>query len=117
MASCTSIDETTTPRIQAGEWAGGLTPMNHPEMETPLRYGVSYEDDSLRIVLYGPDITAMPAQDAALTGDTLRFSFEEPEENVRLDCALGRRSDNRFEGRCSDDGGKWARFTMIPPSE
>lgn len=119
LAACTSPrPEATQPaRLQAGLWTGGLTPMNHPDMVTPLTYEVAYPDDGLAIVLNGPGGTAMVAREAALQDDTLRFVFEEPEEGVTLRCALGAEPTGSFAGRCTDPGGQWARFTMVPPAE
>lgn len=105
-------------RLQEGQWTGGLTPMNHPDMSMPLAYDVGYEGDALTLALSGPGGMEMPARDVALQGDTLHFVFDEPEEGVPLQCALGRQAAaGSLEGRCTDAEGKWARFTMTPPAE
>jgi hypothetical protein len=46
----------------------------------------------------------------------LHYRFDEPEEGVTLQCALGHRADGHFDGRCTDAAGQWARFTMMPPA-
>lgn len=109
LAACQSA-----PILDAGRWTGTLTPMNHPDMATPVAYDVQYEGTRLVIDLIGPNGTTTPTRRPRLDGDTLFFSFEEPEEQVRLDCALGRADTEAFAGRCADAAGKWARFTMIP---
>ena len=91
--------------------------MNHPAMVTPLTYEVSYRGDELVLVLVGPDGIEIPTRDVSLQVDTLRFIFDEPEVGVALQCALGRLTTGGFEGRCTDAKGKWARFTMHPPSD
>lgn len=101
-------------RLEEGRWTGTLTPMNHPEMANPVAYEVRYEDDALTIDLAGPGGASLSTRDLRLTADSLYFTFDEPEEDVALDCALGRDADG-FVGRCTDAEGKWARFTMQPP--
>lgn len=109
LAACGS-----SSRLEEGRWTGALTPMNHPNMENPVTYDVSYAGDALAVYLVGPGGATVPTRDLLLTADTLYFTFDEPEENVPLDCALGREEDG-FAGRCTDADGKWARFTMRPP--
>lgn len=106
----------SSPSLQEGRWTGTLTPMNHPEIQNPVAYNVSYPDNRLSISVLGPGGEEIPTQNPRLQRDTLFFSFNEPEEQVLLDCALARKSDNTFGGRCSDSEGKWAEFTMEPPS-
>lgn len=105
----------TSPRLQEGRWTGSLTPMNHPDMANPVAYDVDYEGDVLQIALVGPSGAAVPTRDIHLSADTLRFTFDEPEENVPLQCALASDGAGGFAGRCADESGKWARFTMRPP--
>lgn len=109
LAACGS-----SSRLEEGQWTGSLTPMNHPAMENPVSYDVRYAGDDLSIDLVGPGGAALPTRDVRLTSDTLHFTFDEPEEGVALDCALGR-DDDGFAGRCTDVSGKWAHFTMRPP--
>lgn len=110
LAACSS-----SPHLQEGRWSGTLTPMNHPEMATPVAYEVGYEGDTLTIVLLGPGGDTVPTRTVRLAADTLYFTFVEPEESVPLDCTLGREDAGGFAGRCADAAGKWARFTMRPP--
>ena len=112
LAGCSSA-----PPFEEGRWRGALTPMNHPEMATPVAYDVRHDDGGLAISLLGPNDTRVPIRDPRLDGDTLRFAFVEPEEQVLLRCALGRDEAGGFGGRCADPSGKWARFTMIPPAQ
>ena len=91
--------------------------MNHPDRVTPLTYDVSYRGNDLVLVLVGPDGKEIPARDVSIQVDTLHFVFDEPEMGVALQCALGRQSAAGYEGRCTDAEGKWARFTMDPPSD
>ena len=124
MAACASTPSGPSPpnaaldadRLPEGTWTGGLTPMNHPDMVTPITYDVAYDGDRLRLVLLGPGGAPMPARDAALRGDTLHLVFDEPDAGVPLECALARRPAGGFAGRCTDAEGKWARFTMAPPA-
>ncbi len=106
-----------SPRLEEGRWTGALTPMNHPDMANPVQYDVSYDGDVLTLLLIGPDGDSVRTDNPRLVEDTLFFTFDEPEEDVRLDCALGRRSaaEGGFAGRCTDPTGQWARFTMNPP--
>lgn len=104
-----------SPALEEGRWEGTLTPMNHPEMANPIAYEVRQLDGGLSIDLIGPSGQRMPTRRPHLEGDSLFFSFEEPEEQVQLHCALGR-VEAGFAGRCADDDGKWARFTMEPPA-
>ena len=106
----------TQPVLQEGTWTGGLTPMNHPDMVLPLTYEVSRVDGQWSIVLKNGEAQT-PTRTLKLEGDTLSFVFNEPEENVELTCALARRPDAGYAGRCTDAEGKWAHFTMIPPEE
>lgn len=112
LAACTA----GTPGLEAGTWTGHLTPMNHPEMQTPLTYEVAHGASGPTLAIGGPEGGAIPAHGVALTADTLSFVFDEPEEGVTLTCALAPHSDGRYEGRCTAPDGKWARFTMIPPA-
>lgn len=109
-AGCASSEQP----LRAGTWWGALTPMNHPEMANPVSYDVSYPDGVLAIALTGPGGETLPTRDLRLDGDTLRFVFDEPDAGLPLICALGRNGDD-FAGRCTDPGGQWARFTMLPP--
>ena len=104
-----------SPPIPSGTWTGALTPERHPEMASPVAYRVAYPDGALTIEVVGADASALPARDAQLDGDTLRFAFDEPEGDVPLTCALGRDADG-FAGRCTAPDGQWAHFTMRPPT-
>jgi hypothetical protein len=99
-------------KLEQGRWDGSLTPMNHPEMDNPLTYDVSYNDDELTIDIAGPDSTVMRTRNPRIKNDTLHFSFEEPEEQVLLTCKMGGNGGNTYAGRCTDKSGKWAYFTM-----
>jgi hypothetical protein len=113
IACAPAADEASSePYLPEGQWTGGLVPMNHPDHMTPLTYTVRRDGEVLAITL-GDTI---PTRAVRLQGDTLRFQFNEPEEGVLLDCALGRQEDGSFAGRCTDAGGQWARFTMVPPA-
>ena len=103
--------------LDEGRWSGYLTPMNHPEMQNPVSYEVSYENSDLDIQLIGPGAEPVQTMNPHVEGDTLYFSFNEPEEGVTLECRLASLSEGEaaFKGRCSDPSGKWALFAMIPP--
>lgn len=103
--------------LPEGRWTGALTPMNHPEMENPIAYEVSHPEGKLAVSVISPSGSSVPTQNPRVDSDTLRFAFEEPEEGILLTCALAwtDRANAHFAGRCTDDNGKWARFTMIPP--
>lgn len=110
-----------TPEVEEGRWTGTLTPMNHPEMETPVGYDVRHADEGLSIVVIGPGGERMPARRPRLEGDTLTFSFVEPAAQVLLTCTLARTRAPAsptagFAGRCVDPTGKWAQFTMRRPA-
>jgi len=108
-------DASMTPMLATGDWNGGLVPMNHPDLRTPLVFTVSYEDEVLAMTLGGPDGGEIPIRNAHVDGDTLRFEFNEPEVGVLLTCALAGMPAEGFEGKCSDDADKWALVTMTPP--
>lgn len=109
----------SSPQLEEGYWGGTLTPMNHPDVANPMGYEVSYKDNLLTINVIGPDSSLIPTRNIRTENDTLYFQFNEPEEQVTLDCALARHesADEGFAGRCTDESGKWARFTMIPPNQ
>jgi hypothetical protein len=90
--------------------------MNHPEMANPVTYDVRYSEGTLAIDLIGPGGAQLQARAIRHTPDSLHFAFDEPEEGVTLQCALGHRADGHFDGRCTDAAGQWARFTMMPPA-
>jgi erythromycin esterase len=102
-------------RLEEGRWTGALTPMNHPEIANPVAYEVRYEGDILAIELIGPGGELVQMRETRLDGDTLFFAFDEPEEQVPLECSLARDAAGAFAGRWMDVSGKWARFTMVPP--
>ncbi|PEN10937.1 hypothetical protein CRI94_17035 [Longibacter salinarum] len=108
----------SSPDVPEGKWTGALTPMNHPEMQTSVAYNVATQDGGLMIDVIGPNGNVVRAQQPELQGDTLAFRFPEPEENVMLTCRLGRTEEipDGFAGRCTDENGQWARFTMRPPA-
>ncbi len=102
-------------KLEPGRWVGSLSPMNHPKMENPLTYDVSYVNDKLVIDIVGPDSTVIKTQDPRTEDDTLYFSFEEPEEQVLLTCKMAGNGENAFAGKCTDESGKWAYFRMSYP--
>ncbi len=104
----------SSPPLEPGVWTGTLTPMNHPDLHQPVTYDVQSSNGALSIALVGPGGQAVPTRSVQLDPDTLFFTFDEPEEQVPLDCALVRDADE-LAGRCTDASGKWARFTMRPP--
>lgn len=106
----------SAPTLPEGTWTGALTPMNHPEMANPVTYDVRYPEGTLAIDLIGPDDSRIATRAVRLTADSLHYTFDEPEEGITLQCALGRRSGGHFDGRCTDAAGQWARFTMVPPA-
>ncbi|NBC64777.1 MAG: hypothetical protein GVY07_03805 [Bacteroidetes bacterium] len=105
------------PDLKVGLWTGTLSPMNHPEMENPINYKISYPSGSLSIDVISPDSSIIPTRNVQFENDTLYFQFNEPEEQVSLNCALGRTKsqEGHLSGRCTDPNGQWAYFTMIPP--
>lgn len=115
MAACSAPN--SAPALPEGTWTGTLTPMNHPEMANPVAYEVRYLEDTLAIDLIGPNDSRITTRAVHLSADSLHYRFDEPEEGVTLQCALGCQSDGRFEGRCTDATGQWARFTMVPPAD
>lgn len=115
VAAC--APSTAPPALSEGTWTGTLTPMNHPEIATPITYDVHYPAGTLAIDLVGPNDTRIATRAVRLTADSLHFTFDEPEEDATLQCALGRQSDSHFDGRCTDIAGQWARFTMMPPAD
>lgn len=108
----------SSPQIEEGHWTGTLTPMNHPDMHNPIGYEVTFKNEGLIVQIIGPDSSLIPTRNTRVENDTLYFQFNEPEEQVELDCKLGRQENlyKGFVGRCTDESGKWARFTMIPPN-
>lgn len=112
---CLLVACQSAPCLEEGQWTGSLTPMNHPDMSNPIAYQVAHADGQLRINIIGPDGSPVPARDIRLEKDTLFFTFNEPEEQVPLDCALGENESGSYSGRCTDASGKWAAFSMTPP--
>lgn len=113
----TACQPDSKPKLQSGHWTGTLTPMNHPDMANPIDYEVSYKNDSLMLGIVGPDSTVIPTRVKRVEDDSLFFSFNEPEEQVLLDCAFGKKESGELAGRCTDSSGKWALLTMVPPNE
>ena len=115
-SACSSTSQNQSP-LAEGRWTGYLTPMNHPEMQNPVGYEVTYESKDLNIELVGPGAQPVPTKNPHVHGDTLYFSFSEPEEGVMLECRLASVSEGEaaYKGRCIDPSGKWAVFAMIPP--
>lgn len=104
-------------KLQEGHWTGTLTPMNHPEMHNPVSYNVSYKENILTIELVGPGGNLIKTEKPRFQNDTLFFAFREPEEQMLLTCAFAEDSKTGFTGRCTDETGKWAQFTMQPPGQ
>ena len=113
LGACTTQPDGTS--VQEGTWSGGLTPMNHPDLTTPLTFDVVVDDGQLGITIGGPGGILVDTREAVLDGDTLRFVFNEPEMDVLLTCALGSDGSDTFAGRCADADGKWATVTMTAP--
>jgi hypothetical protein len=90
--------------------------MNHPDISYPIEYVVSYNRDNLILSIVGPDSVLVPTQDERIEGDSLFFSFTEPEQRALLKCAFGKKETGEFTGKCTDTSGKWAQFTMVPPN-
>lgn len=114
LVACSSEPEVL--RLREGIWAGSLTPMNHPDLMTPLTFNVARVESGMDIAIEGPDGVGIGTREAMMDGDTLRFVFNEPEQNELLTCALGYDGPGRYSGRCADAGGKWATVTMTEPS-
>lgn len=111
LAGCAS-----STALTPGRWAGTIAPMNHPDRTSSITYDVSYANSQIVIDIMGPDGTIVSTRSPALSGDTLRFEFDEPEQGETLTCALGRTVSGSYAGRCADRAGKWAWFTMRPSS-
>lgn len=101
--------------LDLGVWSGELTPMHHPDAQTPLRLAVSRPAGSLVIEIRGPDDLALPTQDVTASEAGVVFSFFEPEADVLLRCDLRFGEGGALRGRCTDPSGKWASLTMRPP--
>jgi hypothetical protein len=89
-ALCLIVACSSTPELKEGHWTGHLTPMNHPEMSIPVSYEVTYMEGGLDINIIGSDGISASAQNPHIEGDTLLFMFNEPEEQVTLECELMR---------------------------
>ncbi|MEM1056462.1 MAG: hypothetical protein AAGI52_13145 [Bacteroidota bacterium] len=101
-------------RLTQGRYTGTLTPMNHPDMQTPVTFDIAYERADLTIALVGPDGQTIPTRDVIHAPPNLFFTFDEPEEGVTLRCVWARQEDDGWAGRCTDSEGKWARFEIAP---
>ncbi|GAA5522743.1 hypothetical protein LQ318_13380 [Aliifodinibius salicampi] len=115
VAVCLIVACSSTPELKEGHWTGHLTPMNHPEMSIPVSYEVAYTENGLDINIIGSDGISASAQNPHIERDTLFFMFNEPEEQVTLECELARNNASGFSGECTDSSGKWAQFTMVSP--
>ena len=110
IAACNSSTE-----LREGRWSGHLSPMNHPDMTIPVSYNVAYSLNKLDITIIGSNGAPVKARNPHIKEDTLYFAFNEPEEQVLLECALARQNSSEFSGKCVDSSGKWAQFTMAAP--
>jgi hypothetical protein len=110
LAACNSSTE-----LKEGRWTGHLTPMNHPELSIPVNFDGTHTERGLKVTIIGSNGVPAVTRNPHLKDDTLFFVFDEPEEQVRLECALARTDTMGFSGKCTDSSGKWAMFTMIPP--
>ena len=105
------------PAIPTGTWTGSLTPQNHPDLHLPMTYTVEECAEGLAITVASAAGQAAEAREVRVTADRIRFTFEEPEENVPLACDLRQGEDGVFAGRCTAPDGKYATFTMEPPAQ
>ena len=113
LTACTAAD---SPGLKPGIWTGSLTPMNHPDVSTPLSYSVTMSDATVSIDIEGPGGTSRPARAIEILTDRLLFVFDEPEQDVELECNLALVDEGKYEGRCTDSEGKWAFFRMEAPT-
>ena len=112
LTGCTTAD---SPGLKPGIWTGSLSPMDHLDVSTPLSYSVTMRDAAVSIDIEGPDGTSRPARAIEILTDRLLFVFDEPEEDVELECNLALVEEGKYEGRCTDREGKWAFFRMEEP--
>jgi len=89
--------------------------MNHPEMSIPVNYDVVYTESGLAITIIGANGVPARVENIYLKEDALLFTFNEPGEQVALECSLSKTEMNCFTGRCNDSSGKWAQFTLVHP--
>lgn len=70
---CFLISCSSSTTLKEGRWTGNLTPMNHPDMNQPIGYDLSYQNNELKINLIGPDGTPVALQNPRVQNDTLYF--------------------------------------------
>ncbi len=107
----------STRTVAANRALVGIFDANEsPRNAKSHRLSSGYEGEELQISIVGHDSSLISTKEILLTADTLYFSFSEPEEQVELDCALAKNKAAEFSGKCVDPSGKWAKFTMTPPT-
>ena len=82
-----------------------------------MTYEVAECAEGVTITLASTDGQRTVTRDVNANAEQIRFTFNEPEEGVRLACNLLRGNDGAFAGRCTDAAGKYATFTMQPPEQ
>ena len=79
LSSTATLNAQETPaRLELGVWSGSLTPMHHPDAQTPLRFAVSESAGSVAIEIRGPDELVLPTHGVAVSEAGVVFSFFEP---------------------------------------
>ena len=86
--------------------------MDKPETKTILKYEVTHQEELVDLQIFFPQGFNIKTEELHMTKDTLFFSFEKLDGNGSLNCALKKVNKNYYYGRCTDDDGKWATFTM-----
>jgi hypothetical protein len=98
-------------KLEVGKWTGTVTPPGEPI--TNVTYDVTMKGDTIAITLNAGDHGSFQMEEVKLAEGKLTFHFT---PGPRVDCALERKEDGSFAGRCTD-GSEAAEMVMVPPKK
>ena len=101
-------------KLEPGKWTGTVTPPG--EGVVNVTFDVAMKGDTLAITLNAAEHGSFPLQEVKLAAGKLTFFFT---PGPRVDCALERKEDGSFAGKCGDNsgGGETAEMIMLPPKK
>ena len=106
LASC------STAQLPHGQWSGYVSPMNQPNIRSMLNYEVNHSEENVSLEIYSPGGGKIQTKSLQMTQDSLFFTYDKQEQQGILYCGLKKVNKNYYYGRCTDQEGKWAVFTM-----
>ena len=99
-------------KLEPGKWTGTVTPPG--EGVVNVTYDVAMKGDTLTITLNAAEHGSFPLQEVKLVDKKLTFFFT---PGPRIECALDRKDDGSFAGKCGDGSGENADMVMLPPKK